>query len=78
MRKDYLYEVVENRFHGHGHIAYATSLETAIRSAKRHDTCTGRYCECGGPEIRNADGTALSDADCQKMLELRWEMRQRR
>ena len=76
MRKDYRYEVVESRFHNHVHIAYAISLETAIRSARRHDTCTGRYCECGGPEILNADGTELSDDDYQEMRKLKWEMNQ--
>lgn len=76
MRRDYRYEVVESRFHGHVHIAYATSLETAVRSAKRHDTCTGRYCRCGGPDILNADGTELSDADYKKMRDMYWEMSQ--
>lgn len=77
MRQNYRYEVVENPFHGGRHIAYAISLETAMRSADRHDNCTGRGCICGGPVIRNADGTLLSAADYDKMCYLSYDMRQR-
>ena len=67
MRKNYRYEIVENKFHGSRHIAYALSMETAVQSAHRHDTCTRRKCLCGGPGIRNADGSMLSEADYYKM-----------
>lgn len=75
MKKNYCYEIIENSFHGGRHIAYATSLENAILSAKRHDCCSGRGCECGGPEIWNTDGSCLSREQLDEKWFLRWKMR---
>ena len=77
----YNYEIIENKFHGGAHIAYATTLETAARSANRHDTCTvydkGQSfprCCCGGPQIRRADGSALTPGEELKLEEIYYDM----
>lgn len=77
----YNYEIIESNFHGGAHIAYATTLETAARSANRHDTCTvydkGQcfpHCCCGGPRIRRADGSALAPGEALKLEEIYYAM----
>lgn len=77
MNKNLRYEITMNPWHNDVHIAYAISLETAVHAAKRHDCCTGHGCCCGGPAIRNADGTPLSDQDAMRLSQIIWAMRNR-
>lgn len=70
----YNYEIIESKFHGGAHIAYAASLETAARSANRRDTCAGGRCCCGGPQIRRADGSALTPSEALKLEEIYYAM----
>lgn len=81
MKKNYLYEIVENEFHGGGHLAYATTLENAARAANRLDRCSvvdkGQSqprCCCGGPAIRFADGRKLDEKTRDELEEICYKM----
>lgn len=81
MSKKYKYEIIENPFHGGNHIGYSNTLIGAARRANREDHCTiydsgmaSHRCSCGGPCVRNADGSPLSYSNRERLNEIYYLM----
>lgn len=66
MKKYFKYAIFQNQFHGGHFIAYATSLESAIRRMRK-ESCRPEICCCGGADIRRADGSPLSESEDEKI-----------
>jgi len=58
MRK---FQVVENKFHGSGHVHYCNSLVTGYKWIARHESkgCSGGNCQCSGMTISRTDGEEI-------------------
>lgn len=61
--KRFPYEILENEFHGGGHIAYATRYDLALKHVQKYieEDIEFFNCHCGGPIVVRTDGQPLKE-----------------
>jgi len=61
----YPYEIIENEFHGGGHISYATRYDLALRNVQKYidEDIENFGCYCGGPIIVRTDRKPITQEE---------------